>query len=381
VALFAEGDAGRVLGAWIGLSTVAISRLAGVAVEHAYGRWGFRPEAIPRVDPGPTLPEMLMPDKQASTTSPLYLGIDVAKDWIDIGRPNTKATQRIDNTQLAIQAWLQALPAQAITLAAFEPTGGYERVLRQCLVEAQVPFARVHPNEVAAYRTRRGRKAKTDALDAVLLAEFAEQELAKRGVRPLIEADDVLRDLVARRRQLVDMLQAERCRQAITVQATVKQTVDAVMVVIKHGIDTIESELGAHIAAQPPLAAMAANLRSLKGVGPVTVFTVLGELPELGRCSGKEIASLVGLAPFTQQSGKSHRRAATGHGRKGVRSVLFNAARSAIQHNPTMRTFYQRLVTTNQRPGKVALIAVMRKMLVTLNAIARDGKPWAPINT
>jgi len=318
-----------------------------------------------------------MPDKPASSAAFTYLGIDVAKDWIGIARAGCKTTQRIANTPAAIQAWLQTLAAQPIALAAFEPTGGYERTLRRCLAEAGIAFARVHPNEVVAFRTRRGVRAKTDALDARLLAEFAEQALARRGLQPLIEADETLRDLVARRRQLVAMLHAERCRVATTTQPAVKRTLDAVTLALKQAVDEIERELHAHIAECPPLAAIAKTLRSLKGVGPITVFTVLGELPELGRCTGKEIASLVGLAPHAQHSGKSHRRAVTGHGRPGVRAVLFNAARCAIRHNPVMRDFHQRLVNQNQRPGKVALVAAMRKMLITLNAIAREGKPWS----
>ena len=318
---------------------------------------------------------MHVPDKPANAAA-LYLGIDVAKDWIDVARAGSKVTERIDNTEAAIQAWLQTPGLRPIALAAFEPTGGYERTLRRCLVEAAVPFARVHPNQLVAFRTRRGVRAKTDALDARLLAAFAEQELAWRGVQPLIEADETLRELVARRRQLVAMLHAERCRSETTTQPAVKRTLDAVTLALKQAVDQIERELHAHLAAQPSLAAMAKALRSLKGVGPITVFTLLGELPELGRLTGKEIAALVGLAPHAQQSGKAHKRAATGHGRPGVRAVLFNAARCAIRHNPTMRDFYQRLVQQNQRPGKAALVAVMRKMLVTLNAIARDGEPW-----
>ncbi|GLK75528.1 hypothetical protein GCM10008171_07820 [Methylopila jiangsuensis] len=121
---------------------------------------------------------------------------------------------------------------------------------------------------------------------------------------------------------------------------------------------------------------MARRLASLKGVGPVTIMTLIGALPELGRLTGKEIASLVGLAPVTRDSGRTRGRAATGHGRPDVRRVLFNAARCAIRHNLTMKAFYDRLVTQNRRPGKVALTAVMRKMLVTLNAIARDRQNW-----
>jgi transposase len=156
----------------------------------------------------------------------------------------------------------------------------------------------------------------------------------------------------------------------------VRDSLAAVVGALAAALDALDAAIDAHVAADPDLAAMAARLKSLKGVGPVTVVTLLGGLPELGRLSAKEIASLAGLAPRTRHSGKTRSRAVTGHGRSDVRRVLFNAARCAIRHNPTMKAFYDRLVTQNHRPGNVALTAVMRKMLVTLNAIARDNHNW-----
>jgi transposase len=150
---------------------------------------------------------IVMPDK-------LFFGLDVSKDWIDIAIHNGGLPHRIANTGAAIEAWIAGLDRERIGLIAFEPTGDYERLLRRCLCQAELPFARVHLNEVAAFRTRRGIKAKTDRLDAGLLAAFAAIELAGRGLAPLIEADPDLREMVARRRQLVDALQAERCRAA-----------------------------------------------------------------------------------------------------------------------------------------------------------------------
>lgn len=324
-----------------------------------------------------TVPEASMADK-------LFIGFDVSKDWIDIAwhgaakvgaaKVGAPGSARIANEDGAITAWLAA--AGPIALAAFEPTGGHERRLRLALLGAGVAFARVHPNEVAAFRTRRGLKAKTDTLDAGLIADFAALELAGRGLEPLVEGDDALRELTARRRQLVDALHAERCRAALAQDRIVRDSLAAVAVAIASSLEALDAAIEAHIAADAELALAARRLRTLKCVGPVTVHTLLGELPELGRLTGKEIASLVGLAPRTRQSGKTSFRATTGHGRPAVRRVLFNAARCAIRHNPTMRDFHQRLVTQNRRPGKVALTAVMRKMLVTLNAIARDKQDW-----
>lgn len=318
---------------------------------------------------GDMLPEGDMGDK-------LYIGTDVSADWIDVAGHGQPAVLRIANTAEAISAWIASLPGQEIGLVVFEPTGGYERLLRRALSAAGLPFARVHPNELVAYRRARGLKAKTDRIDARLLADFAAGELAGRGLGPLVEGDDELREMTARRRQLVDLLQAERARARLIETEVVRQGLQTVIEALSAALAAVETAIADHIARRPELTAAAERLRSLTGVGPVTVSTLMGELPELGRLSGKEIAALVGLAPQTRESGKSRSRARTGHGRPGVRRVLFNAARSAIRHNRVMKDFYDTLVRDNRRPGKVALTAVMRKMLVTLNAIARDQQPW-----
>lgn len=305
-----------------------------------------------------------------------YIGIDVSKDWLDIAVHGGGWPERIANTREAIEDWLASLAGSAVGLVAFEPTGGYERLVRQCLGEARVPFARVHPNEVVAFRARRGVRAKTDLIDAGLLAEFAALELSRRGLAPMVEGDAALREMVVRRRQLVALLQTERCRCEHADSAVVRDSLAATIEAMRQSLDQLEAAIAARIKQNPELAERAANLQSVCGVGPITVCTLMGELPELGRLSGKQIAALVGLAPHTRQSGKRLYRATTGHGRPGVRGVLFNAARCAIRHNPVMRAFYQRLVTQNRRPAKTALVAVMRKIIVTLNAIARDNQPW-----
>ncbi len=360
---------------WVGrvvdgsITTVGISTPTGVTVAHAYGSQGLAPVSNPACGPNPKLAETAMTDK-------VFVGIDISKLWLDIAFSNNASSLRIANQADAIEAWLAQYDPRHFALVAFEPTGGYERYLSAALRAHGTRFARIHPNQLAAFRTRRGGKAKTDVLDARLIAHFAAQELAQRGLAASVEADGILRALLARRRQLCEMLHAERCRADISDDARVADSLNDIHAALTHSLATIEKALAAHVAANPALTASAQNLRSLKGVGPITVYTLLGDLPELGQRSGKEIAALVGLAPRTRQSGKQSWRASIAHGRPGVRAVLFNAARVAIQHNPVMRDFYQRLRVINQRPGKVALVAVMRKMLVTLNAIAQSQKPW-----
>lgn len=301
------------------------------------------------------------------------VGIDVSKDWLDVAYAGATAIERIDNTPQAVADWLaQAAP----TLVAFEPTGGYERTLRNGLRERGVSFVRVHPNDVIAYRKSRGLKAKTDRIDARLIASFAADELTRRGLQPAIVGDDALHELAARRRQLIDTLHAERCRAALASAPEVRASLQVVIDALATSLIAIDQALAEHIAAEPQTAELEGLLRSIKSIGPVTARSLIADLPEIGHLSGKEIAALVGLAPITRQSGKTRFREATAHGRPAVRRALFNAARSAIRHPSPFKDFYERLVTQNQRPGKVALIAVMRKILVTANAVARDKQPW-----
>jgi transposase len=299
-------------------------------------------------------------------------GVDIAKDWLDICADGT-GVEHIANTPAAVAAWLDRV---APPLVAFEPTGGHERVLSAALRGRGVPVVRVHPNDVIAFRQSRGVKAKSDAIDARLIQAFATQELSRRGWRGSVVGDDQLRALAARRRQVVEALHAERCRLALAALAAVRDSLERVIAALEASLAALEAELAAAIAGNPDTAALAQLLQTIHGIGPVTAGTMIAELPELGRLTGKQIAALLGLAPHTRRSGKMRYRETTGHGRAGVRQALFNAARAAIRHPSPFQVFYHRLVTQNRRPGKVALTAVMRKLLVTANAVARDRQPW-----
>jgi transposase len=303
----------------------------------------------------------------------LVFGIDVAKEWLDLCAAGGTKVERIVNIPEALTAWIErAKPG----LVAFEPTGGYERNLTEALRTAAVLFVRVHPNDIIAFRKSRGIKAKTDPIDARLIADFADQELGRRGLRPTILGDEALRELAARRRQLVDTLQAERCRLDTVRGDAVRNSLGLIVQALADSLDAIEQAIAQHVAADPQAAQLDTLYQTIKGVGPVVARSFIADLPELGHLSAKEIASLVGLAPVTRQSGKAKPRARTSYGRPAVRRVLFNAARAAIRHPSPFKDFYDRLVTQNQRPGKVALTAVMRKILITANAVARDKAPW-----
>lgn|GEM_PF-52566 len=306
----------------------------------------------------------------------LYIGIDVSKDWVDIAVHGQHRVVRIANTEAALAAWASQLDPTRIGLICFEPTGGYERALRHRLGAAELRYIRVHPNQVVAYRRQRGIKAKTDAMDARLLAAFCAEELAGRGLAGTIEGDETLCALSVRRRQIVGLRQMEACRLASAAGLPTEDSIRTVMDALGQGLKDIEARIAAHIARNPRQSQLSANLRSFTGVGQVGVHTFIGELPELGCLNGKQIASLVGEAPIQTESGKYKGRATTGFGRPGVRHVLFNIARVAIRHNPAMREVYRHLTEDNGRPAKVALVAVMRRILVILNAIARDNQPW-----
>lgn len=300
------------------------------------------------------------------------VGIDIAKDWLDICADGTRV-ERLANRAESVGAWLDRV---APGLVAFEPTGGHERILIAALRTRDIPFIRVHPNDVIAFRQSRGVRAKSDPIDARLIFAFATQELSRRGWRGSVLGDERLQALAARRRQLAAALQAERCRLALAAVAIVRTSLERVIAVLEDSLNALEAELAAAIADNPETAALARLLQSIHGIGPVTAFTLIAEVPELGGLTGKQIAALLGLAPHTRRSGKKRYRETIGHGRAGVRHALFNAARAAIRHPSPFQDFHHRLVSRNRRPGKVALTAVMRKLLVTANAVARDRQPW-----
>jgi transposase len=320
----------------------------------------------------PTISHHRCWEDHAMTDKPV-VGVDVSKHWLDAAA-HGGPIDRIENSRDAIIAWIEKTHP---SLVAFEPTGGYERVLQRCLRERDILFARVHPNAVVAYRKSRGIRAKTDRIDARLIAAFAAEELSRRGLKPAIAADEALRELAARRRQLLQTIQAERCRLDLAETKAVRDSIGLVLDAMTRSLETLVAQIRAHLQSNSEAGELTKLLQSLRGIGPVVAMTLMADLPELGHLSSKQIAALVGLAPQTRQSGKSQQRARTGYGRPYVKQVLFNAARAAIRHPSPFKAFYDRLVTENKRPGKVALTAVMRKLLVTANAIARDRKPWA----
>lgn len=294
------------------------------------------------------------------------IGVDIAKAWLDVACEG--ALERVPNTPAAATALLERIGPERIAQLAFEPTGGYERALVAAATLARVPLRPVHPNALVAFRALHRTRAKTDTLDARLIAAYA----ALIPARPEPEAprDPALKAQVARRSQLRDLLHAERCRRDLA-PAETRDSHERLIRTLTDEMAVIEARIKARLAESPAHQRLAPVLQAVKGVGPVTVATLLADLPELGRRGPKAIAALVGLAPCTRHSGTAPPRARLGHGRTSVRQVLFNAARAAIRANPALKAFFQRL-RDRGKPGKLALAATMRKLLVILNAKARD---------
>jgi transposase len=310
--------------------------------------------------------------------TPTFAGIDVSKDHLDAHlRPNGEAV-RVANDGAGITALCARLAAVGTTLVVVEATGGDEAPLAAALALAGVPLAVVNPRQVRQFAAATGRLAKTDRLDAAVLAHFA--DAVRPEARPLPDADTAaLAALVGRRRQLIEMRTAEANRLGTARPAVARQIRDHLAWLDRH-IGRLDGELAAAIAASPVWRARDDLLRSAPGVGPVVSRVLVAEVPELGTLSGKRIAALVGVAPVARDSGRWSGVRSIAGGRAGVRSALYMAILSAARYNPVIRAFYARLRAAGKaaKVAQVAQVAAMRKLLVILNAMVRDNKPWDP---
>lgn len=305
-----------------------------------------------------------------------FVGIDVSKDALDVHvRPSGRA-ERFSYDEAAIQTLIKEIRAVDPTLVLLEATGGLERRLVAALSVAGLPVVIVNPRQVRDFAKAVGELAKTDAIDASMLSLFAER--IRPQPRPLANAEaQELEALLARRRQVIDMLVAEQQRLALAtvkVRNSIQKHVDW----LKRQLRDIDADLDKAIVNSPAWRAKENLLRSVKGVGPVLSLTLIASLPELGTLNRKEIAKLVGVAPLANDSGKYKGRRQIWGGRAHVRNVLYMATIVAVRYNPVIRAYYSQLLTRG-KPKKVALVACMRKLLIILNAIVRTGNPWSPI--
>jgi transposase len=305
---------------------------------------------------------------------PLFVGIDVAKDRLDVNLQPTGEVFSVARDDAGLAELVRRLQPLGVTLIALEATGGYEIVVAATLAAAGLPVAVVNPRQIRDFARSTGRLAKTDTLDARAIAGFAAAVRPAPQVVPDAQAR-LLGELVTRRRQLVDMLVAEQNRRRLMEQPPLKRRLDAHIRWLERAVHDVDDEIGTTVRSSPLWRATENLLRSVPGVGPVTAYTFIADLPELGHLDRRKIAALVGVAPINRDSGTLRGRRMIAGGRGPVRHVLYMATLSAIRHNPVIAAFYERLVTTG-RPGKLALTAAMRKFLVILNAILRDQRPW-----
>jgi transposase len=298
-------------------------------------------------------------------------GIDVSKEWLDIAIEGK--VHRIDQTVKSVNGFIKRYWREGeATLAVLESTGGYERLAARCLSEAGLEVHIAHPNKVRDYAKAKGIAAKTDALDAKILEGYG-HFIDPEEVHGLpSKAQWRLQDLHGRLAQLKESEHQERCRLALAKEVEVKRSHRGLLKVLKKQIEQLKGQLREEIRSCKALEEQYQLVQSMKGVGQVLAMTLIAELPELGEIDRKQIAALVGVAPITKESGKNRGKAITQHGRQAVRRVLYMAALTAVRFNPRFREFYERLVARGKLK-KVALVAVMRKMIVVLNAMVRSN--------
>jgi transposase len=306
------------------------------------------------------------------TPAPVFIGIDVSKQRLDVAQRPGGETWSIDNEEEGLRQLSERLTAIEPTLVLLEATGGLESPAVAALLEARLPVVVINPRQVRDFAKATGELAKTDKIDAAILAHFAES--VRPEVRPFPDAATRELDaLVGRRRQLLEMQTAEQNRLLRTSSKQVRKQIQTHLSWLRRQLVELNQDIDDFIKRSPAWREKDNLLQSIKGVGPVVSATLLGELPELGRLTRREIAKLVGVAPLNRDSGQFKGQRHIWGGRSSIRSTLYMPILSAIQHNPTLRELYGRL-TAAGKPKRVAQVACMRKLLVILNAVVRDGE-------
>jgi transposase len=306
-------------------------------------------------------------------TAPLWIGIDVAKDQLDVAIVGVDDSWSVPNDDAGIQSLVSDLRSRNCGLVVLEATGGFEVPAVSALAAAGLPVVVANPRQVRNFARATGQLAKTDRLDARILALFAERVRPELRVLP-DDAARLLDALLTRRRQVSGMIVAERNRQGFA-PAPLKKSIEKHIRWLQRELDGVDRDLSKAIQASPVWRAKEALYRGVPGIGPVISRTLIADLPELGRLSRREIATLVGLAPLARDSGMMKGKRMVFGGRAPVRSALYIAAVVGARHNPVIRTFYMRL-RERGKPPKVALIACAHKLLTILNSMARTGEPW-----
>jgi transposase len=304
----------------------------------------------------------------------IIVGIDVSKNRLDVAVRPSGEVFVVERNAAGLELLVARLRELSPHIVALEATGGFETMVAATLGAAGLPVVIVNPAQIRDFAKAIGQRAKTDPIDAAVIAHFA--EATKPEPRPLPDqATQLLADLVARRRQIIEMIVAERQREKRITIPRLKKSIIRLLKALEKELATVDTDIDDAVRGSPAWREKEDLLASVPGVGPAIARTLIAELPELGQLGRKEIAALAGLAPFTRQSGQWRGRSFIGGGRTTVRSAVFMGAMVAKKHNPVLKVFFDRLVAAG-KPKMVALIAVARKLLTILNAILRDNRPW-----
>jgi len=308
-----------------------------------------------------------------TTPNEVYVGIDVGKTWLDVALWGSEAVWRVSNDDEGVAKILARVTALEPQLIAVEASGGYEQLLVQSLLLNSLPVAVVNPTRVRALSKATGKLAKTDVIDARLIAEYA-FKIRPEALAPKKAHEIRLKALVTRREQLVQMRTVEQNRLG-TAQNSVQADIRTHIEWLSARIQEFEAQIKELVDSLPEWREQAKRLDSIPGVGMITAVTVLAEMPELGQLDRQKIASLAGLAPFNRDSGQQRGKRRIFGGRKGIRRVLYMACLSATKYNPVIRSLFERLIKKG-KVFKVAITACMRKMLTIMNAMTRDQVNW-----
>jgi transposase len=308
--------------------------------------------------------------------APCFVGIDVSKDRLDVHLGPSKEVFDFARSPEGLERLVERLRTHRPALIVLEATGGFEITVAAALAAAGLPLAVVNPRQIREFARSTGRLAKTDRLDAEVIALFAER--VRPEPRPLADADaQALGELVARRRQLVEMFGMESNRQHQARDARIRTRIQTHLAWLQQALADIDQEIDGQVRRSPVWLESEQLLTSVPGVGKVTARTLLADLPELGKLDRRKLAALVGIAPFNRDSGRLRGHRAIAGGRFAVRNALFMATLSAIRWNPLIRSHYTQL-RQRGRPAKVALVACMRRLLTILNAMLRERVSWQP---
>jgi len=315
-----------------------------------------------------------MTDVSTPQVIPFFVGIDVAKKVLDLARSDSGELLHVENTPAGIRQIVAALASPKPACIVLEATGGLEQPLLEALLEAELPVARVNPGHVRHLAKGLGILAKTDAIDARVLVEFARLALPRLAVKRS-EKQAELDALVTCRKQLVAAKVDQDNRLESTASKPARKALNAVLRVLEKQIKTLDKQIAAIIDSDDDLRDLDRRLKSVPGVGPVLASTLISQLAELGQTSRQKLASLVGVAPFNHDSGKHRGKRAIRGGRDAVRNVLYMSANIAILHNPVLKAFANRLKATG-KPPKIVIVACMNKLLSLINAMVRDKLSW-----